>query len=421
MWWVIRLAILLLGCEFSSGKDNLNYSPFNCGSLTWEIDMTDSVQASKWFMDWLLLWQFDCDAHRPNFPKSAHNGGLGSSYMFASKYFMEGIEFKDVFRPLHGNDPWLWADPNPNNCSLHIRSYDCFTEPISDCGIPNAPPRDPSLVKELDRIRASMPENPLCDIVTKLMDVCTFAKILRKPVKWVHGHLLMYLTRPRPDAKAAIHHRKREIFSKLPRVVGNRTAVTVGMQVRAGPLNDDRSALNNLTEIVSLIDHAVRDIERRRPDHKVAMFFLCSDLPEMTYKSAEYMNKNYPRAFTFRTAHHVSLGSGDAEEFLRKNPATALPATKFDLFVDFMTDSEVLSNVDYVIGSKSNVYMVTAGYRMARFQPYYRDYPQNTCYVDKFHHMRELTLACEGTAEHKGTWAYYFAPAYTQFETIYPL
>lgn len=116
--------------------------------------------------------------------------------------------------------------------SLHIRSYDCFTEPISDCGLPNAPPRDPSLVKELDRIRASMPENPLRDILTKLMDVCTFAKVLRKPVKWVHGHLLMYLTRPRPDAKAAIHHRKREIFSKLPRVVGTRTAVTVGMQVR---------------------------------------------------------------------------------------------------------------------------------------------------------------------------------------------
>lgn len=397
-------------------RSSLKFSPFNCGPQTWEINYANHSQASQHMMDWLLHWQFSCDGQQ-TYREAAHVGGFGSSFMFASKYFMEGIEYRAVYRPDHGAVQWLWADPNPQNCTLHRQSYDCFSEPISDCQYNTDVPRSDRLVNNLARIESLMAENPLRDIKSAPnMDVCTFARILKKPVKWVHGHLMWYLMRPLPELQAIIEKRKKEVLYQLPR-----GTVSVAMQVRAGPINDGRHAISALDTLLKVIDEVVLEIETHRshlPNNKVGIFFLCSDLPENTYKSAEYMNAEHPRHFKWVTTHHVSLGqNSDAEQYIREHNGQ-LEVSRVDLFIDFLSDIEIMSSVDYVLGAKSNVYMLAAGLRMMRQQPHYRQ-PRNTCYIEYGGEGGGWKRVCEGDEMHKATWRYYFNPEYTHFES-YP-
>jgi hypothetical protein len=434
------IIFLLITTRRIDSRDNLNYSPFNCGTTSWKITFDDNELAAQNFQDWLLYWQFSCGSHSVNH-KNAHNGGLGSSFMFASKYFMEALELKQIYRPDHGNIPWLWSDPNPMNCTLHKQSYDCFCEPISDCDYnTNINERSCKLLHDLQHIHDRMDDNVLKAIDEGLMDVCTFGSILQKPVKWIHGQLMLYLTRPRDDVYLQILQRKEKIFANLPfNNQNNISTVTIGFQVRSGPLDDGREPITNLTEVLTVIDSTVHEIETKH-GQIVSMVFLCGDIPEMTYQSAEYMNTNHKRSFEFRTTHHLNLGQDDAEKTLRSsnnnnNNNNKLPS-RFDLFVDFMTDIEILANVDYLIGSKSNVYMVAALYRYARQLPNIQ-LPKNTCYVDKsllgkkggehqqkndpnVEEIKTIPLICEGSEEAIRTWYYYFNPYYTHFES-YPL
>lgn len=416
-WKEIALLVVVISAAFpgTRGRSSLRYSPFNCGGATWELNFTNSAVMSKHMMDWLLHWQFDCSG-KAVYREAAHVGGLGSSFMFASKYFMEGIEYRSIFRPDHGNVGWKWANPNAANCTLHKQSYDCFSEPISDCQY--APPdvtRPDSLSRELSRIASAMADNPLASMgAAPNMDVCTFARVAQKPVKWVHGHLMWYLLRPRAEFAAIIEQRTREVLRQAPR-----GTLSLAMQVRSGPLDDGRTPITNLTDVVRIIDAFVAEKEATHPHAahaKVGIVFLSSDLPEVTFRSADFMNAQHPRSFRWVTAHHVSIVDGanaDAEAYINAHHGQ-LDVTREDLFVDFMTDVEVLASADYVLGAKSNVYMVAAALRMMRQQPQYQ-FPRNTCYVD-YGGSERWQFVCEGDEAHRATWRYYFNPEYTQFE-----
>lgn len=398
-------------------RSSLKYSPFNCGAATWDITFANNSQASQYMMDWLLHWEFDCNG-KSVYREAAHNGGLGSSFMFASKYFMEGIEYRSVYRPDHGNVPWMWAAVDSENCTLHKQSYDCFSEPISDCAYaPSDWTRSPALLKELARVEREMPNNPLRDMKSaQNMDVCTFARVLKKPVKWVHGHLMWYMMRPSSDLRAIVEKRKKDILHQAPR-----GTVSMSMQVRSGPMVDERKPLKNLEDVIQIADTVVAEIEEHRShllNSKVGIVYLSSDLPEMTYRSAEFMNTNYPRSFKWVTSNHISLGQNVEAEIYILEHNGKLEVSQQDLFVDFLVDVEIMTGVDYLLGAKSNVYMLAAGLRMIRQQPHYHQ-PRNTCYIAYGGESGQWKRVCEGDEEHKATWRYYFNPEYTQFES-YP-
>lgn len=397
--------------DIIKGMDkSLLYSPFNCGNSEWELSYNNTEVAARYFYDWLLHWQFDCEKNHPVNGKFAAGGGLGSSFMFGSKYFMDAIEMRQVFRPVHWNTYWTFAAENAENCTLNIRSYDCFSEPLSDCGLTNK--RSEYLLQQLNASTERMVTNPLQQFGINpsiWMDICTFAKVLKKSVKWVHGHLMYYMIRPRQDVQVIINQRVQSIFANLPK-----HTVTLGM---SGTLDNNRKQLTNLTEILHIIDHKVFEIFSLY-NQTVSMVYLCGDIPEHTFKSGEYMNTHHARPYTFTTSHLVSFGKKDVEASLRSGD-NLNQASRFDLFTDFITDIEILSTVDYLIGSNSNVYMVAAAIQAARQQ---HSYPENTCYVDRNEGGSEgdLRSICEGTAIAHKLWSLYFHPHYTIFEP-YPM
>lgn len=405
---VFAVLLLLLLREVAS-KDNLNYSPFNCGSDAWELNYTDHHEMRRRFNEWIFAWQFACDWKRNGIShESAGNGGIGSAVMFESKYFMKTIELNAIYRPLHTNFPyWLWADRNASVCTLGIQSYDCYFEPTSDCGL-NVP-RTAQLEQQIKEV---IEEKHALDFMAENyakyrgnMDICGMAKKMRKSVKWVHAQLVMYLSRPRPDLKAEIQSKKHAVFHGIPK-----QGLTIGIQLRGGEPDNGRIALNNISSIMQTIDIFVARVEKER-NTPVAMVFFCSNLPEENYISAEYMTAAYPRHYVYRAFNHTELGKGEFELILQA-ASNSYADKRFSLMVDFYADVEIMAECDYIIGSNSNVYMVAALYRAGRRE--HAHWPQNTCYISPT--AGGNRIICEGSAEHKALYDFYFSPKYTHFE-----
>lgn len=398
----IILSLLLACLSFAQSRDkNLMNSPFNCGSnATWPVSTDDNVEMTEYFHDWLLVWQFSCEGNTKINHRVVSNGGLGSSFVFGSRWLTDAIKLKQIYRPYH-EQPWLWAAETAENCTLGQRSYDCFSEPLSDCEISSSK-RTPELEKQINDALGRMVDNPLRFVMQQETDICTFAKILRKPIKWVHGHIIQYMIRPRMDVLKVVEKRSKEVFADLPE-----KTVSMGIQIRSGPKMDNgRIPFNSTDDILSIIDSQVKEIKLKY-DQNVGMVFLCGDVPELTYQSAEYMNTHYKRPFTFRTTPRISFGIEEVELSLRagQNPNHA---SRLDMFTDFVTDIEILSSVDYLYGSHSNVYMIALALRWAKDKG-----PNKSCLVD--HRERELFI-CEGTGQKADQlWTFYYPEHYTIF------
>lgn len=409
---VVLGAVFCLSLFSLPEADNLHYSPFNCGNGPWPLDFNNSAVLSEAFSKWIFAWEFNCDKNKAKNGisfESAGNGGIGSSFMFASKYFMKAIELRQIYRPMHGKTtPWVWADPTGTNCTSHIQSYDCWGELISDCGVSSLFPRNDTFQQHVNTTRTTALQL-LKPLDKKLYDICSIAKLLKKTVKWVHGHLMMYLARLRPDMQATVNQRVKNVFANLPS-----DQVTIAVQLRTGSLDTGRTAIRNMTYVMTRVDEVVTRVQQMH-NKTVAMVYLCSNDPQDTFISPTYMSKHYPRPFQYRTSPVTQVTSQDFEYVLKYNKSSILQQLRPDLMVDFFTDVEVLAKADFVLGSTSNVYMVSAAFRAARRQ--HSTFPNNTCYFESRQQVvKDFPVFCEGSPQHKKLWSFYFAPAYTHFE-----
>jgi hypothetical protein len=143
----------------------------------------------------------------------------------------------------------------------------------------------------------------------------------------------------------------------------------------------------------------------------VGVVYLCSDLPEDNIRSSEYMAQQFPRNWTYVVLPHISLGSGEAE-LKMKNKDLPKPPKK-DLYIEYLTDIEILASSTVLIGTLSNVYLLAASLRVARNI----GTKNESCFVDSRHYYKDNPpLFCEGAPENKKLWAELNMGGFSPFE-----
>jgi hypothetical protein len=337
------------------------------------MDFTSEVQSL------INLRQHACE--RP--VDTIHPGecGLGCNINWGVAFLAEAFFGNKVYRPkAFGN--WAWAHENATKCSAELSAIDCFTKPLSYCGLRHRnESNNPSSHKKMLVLERESFNN-----------VCDFASHLNKSVQWVHGQFVQYFLRPRRDVE--------EYITLLHSKIGkNIKGSTIGCHVRSGALDDGRKP-SNVTIYIAAIDAMAKNLsEQGKP---VGAVFFCSDLPEEALISSEYLQQTFPRPWKYVILPHTSLGKGDAEIHMR-NKSNPVAHEKFRLVSEYYSDINVLANTDAFVGSESNFYPIVAALRVIR-QPFYHN---RTCFLDIRVHDTP-PLFCEGSQEAKQLWQRYF-------------
>jgi hypothetical protein len=149
---------------------------------------------------------------------------------------------------------------------------------------------------------------------SRAMSFCELCGRLKKPMQWVHGQLLVYLTRLRGDVRAEVDRRAASVFT-----YNSGFLCSVGVQIRGGKPDGGRKPLDTAAYMAE-VDRLAEDL--RLSLRPLRIVYLCSDLPEQNFISAESMTERFPnRTFSFVALPHTSLGDGEAEINLRTSTA----------------------------------------------------------------------------------------------------
>ena len=263
---------------------------FDCrGHAAWA---TDEVDLSREMQQFIFDHQSSCEKRI----ESVHPGecGIGCNITWGVAYMVRAFFNNEVYRP---RGAWTWAHPNSSHCTAELTAIDCFSRPLSLCGVaasthergPHSATLSLSLILRQGRFFASP---------------CELAKHVNKTVQWVHGQFIHYFLRPRLDVAEYIQ----SIETKMQRILhvtGNEMAGTgtIGCHVRGGVLDDGRSPANISFYIANIDKMAAKLAMEGRP---VGLVFFCSDLPEETLVSSEHLHAAFPRGNTCCSrTHHL--------------------------------------------------------------------------------------------------------------------
>jgi hypothetical protein len=185
------------------------------------------------------------------------------------------------------------------------------------------------------------------------------------------------------------HHTK-------PHSTSNMTSI--GVHLRAGDIAIDGRRVLSVDDYMLHVDRIAETLQHTsRP---VGLVFFCSHIQEENVISSEHMQATYNRSFKFAVLPHSDFGHIEFNVLMESKNASQYQ--KHDMAVQFYTDLEVLSRVDYFIGSMSNMYTLIAGMRIAR-GPHTRN--NQSCLLD-FHPNANgsFDLHCEGSVLAKNQW-----------------
>eukprot|EP00667_Euglena_gracilis_P010337 EG_transcript_10520 len=412
------LCLLLWGALPLRGKYWCRHEP------PWPVNLSTSAEAATVFHRWLYARQFDqrhCPtAFRPNL---GFTHGLGSSVLESVRLMMKSLDEGVIYRP---KGDWPWAARDATKCHLRIMSIDCFSLPLSVCHAPRADVA--AFTAPGFNFSRALAEFPLRGST----HACKIAKALQKPTLWVLASLIRYHWRFPPALQQQIDEKVRHALGGRPEALvdlqahtvrhpggpapnaaradptaaaweGNasqwdvsKRTLSVALHVRSGQPDGGRKPLD-VGQYIRAVD---RMGELLAPaGYNITHVYLCSNVPELALVSVDHVRAKHPRNYTYTMLPHVSFGNKEAELVLKaKKHKQKVPPARA-VFVEYVTDIEVMVKADIFIGTYSNLYTLTASLRGLHFP--HRP-PNHTCYLDS----REdpPPMVCEGTPEGRKYW-----------------
>ena len=375
IWWMSALTLLLVSDAKYSCCQCGHYPVWNVTGLT---NATTNIEATNVFQQWLNWWQFDpgrCANPGPHIVRiKTGGGGLGHSFSisFASTFILS-LEKGQIFRP-SPSDHWTWADPTGANCTLHIKSLDCWSLPLSTCGVPTA-----SHTNAIASIAAANHSSHLADkLKGKYIDICTLATEMSKPTIWIYGQLVYFISaRHSPETGAVVMNRVRQVFGSDAgdMKAGNSGSAVIGVQIRAGKPDNNR-LVAPFAPYIQLVDEKAAHLASVQGGSRaVAVVYLASQDPESSFNNGSYMNARFPRPWKW-----VSLpatpqnGKEEIEILVHRGELRDVGS----LAKEYLADVEIMVKADVFIGSVSAMYLHVSSLRYALHS--HRS-PNNTCYV----------------------------------------
>lgn len=384
---IVLLALLLCAWSPTQSPSVEAYSVWTCkGYEPWPT-VSENINSTITFQNWLYAWHHSCEGTGRSIISSNvlnHNGGYGHSFQQIAQKMVGSIESNQIFV---SREDFLWADDDANNCTLQVKTVDCYFEPTSTCGYGDRSKTDPYIRTDIN-LNAS-----LHAFINAPIDSCTMAKKAKKSLIWVYGQFLKYLIRPRRDVLEEVRTVTDPILSLRGK---HENSSILAVHIRGGLPDGGRVPLNISDYIPHIDDMAAFFARQGKP---VAAVYFCSDIIEDNARSSQYMSTMFPRAWKPVVIPRIGLGSGEAELNL-KNPNIANKPSKRRLMVDFLIDLEILTNADGFIGSGSNIYFMASAMRAAN-----QAGPRNaTCLLSKMKHDGELSYRCENSEHMKSLW-----------------
>lgn len=403
------MACLLLTIIVSKVADiDANWSAWSCLDVSWPVDVSDSVAnkaLAQSFRNWLSAWQDDCGRKSLHGPAPRVIGGVSDNFNWIMRDFMTAIEIGKIYRPM---GEWHWAhtsNENKQNCTLGLTSVDCFFEPISVCQLGSP------------RLNVSAIDQIYKELAFPARDSCTIASTLRKPIQWVHNHMVNYVFRP----NARLQQRIDGIRSQLTAAMSNTSCgynasdgqqelgESICVHVRAGKPDNGRH-VSNLDKIMEYVDSIVASTQGR-----VRVVYLSSNLIHEIIVSKQHMENRYPPSqrhhnysYSYVVPTHMAYGEDvhmETEHLLRGGQYD-----RHELVLEFLADVEIFASCDYFIGSVSNVYQLVTALRTARRS---LNGPRHSAaagigwgyeYNSSCHVSKEERLICEGSEDAKSFW-----------------
>lgn len=242
------------------------FSAYTCkGHDRWLVHYNDTEKSEQIFQDWLYYRQNDC-LNKTLEHSPAPVNGIGSSIQWSMRSLVLAIELGMIYRP-NGKQvkprvpgPWIWADENAQNCTLGIRTVDCYFKPLSICSFENHTDSLSSI--DIQKIQRGQ----LNGLQPKLSDTCTIAKDLRKPIQWVHAQYTNYFLRYSEHMAASIDNRILQVFGRIRRNKNRHSDYnrsTIAVHVRGGdPYKYDRRQIANISFYMEAVDYFVKKLQR---------------------------------------------------------------------------------------------------------------------------------------------------------------
>jgi hypothetical protein len=384
-------------------------SGYSCPGEPWIIDNNDKDFIFNYFQQWLYKWQYDCN-EKSNYEGLSVGMGIGSSILGSSNWFEFALEQGKFYRP---NYEWEWADKNSSTCTFSgIPSLDCYFKPLTQCGINNSyidkeslnsNSIDLSLIPEMQNIKS--------------IDSCIIAKNLKKSLQFIHGNIIHYIIRQNKDLEELINIKRNEIFKIKSNISSN---IIVGVHIRGGNPDSGRIVLH-ISHYIRVIDDL--NFALKLENKSIVAVYMCSDLPEYTFISVEYLTKTYPRSYKYLTipperGSITRLKEQESEHFANNNPHE-----KRKLATEFFMDIDILSNTDIFIGSQSNIYVLVSALRIARNINKINNFYNHSCFLRSEHASKPPDLNCERSYQVTELWKHLSRGGYSgsnlaQFESI---
>jgi len=380
IWWIsaaLTLLLRLVDAKYLCCQCQ-HYPMWNVTGLT---NATTNIEATNTFQQWLSWWQFDperCANQGPHIVRvKTGGGGLGHSFSvsFASTFFLS-LEKGQIFRP-SPSDIWTWADSTGTNCTLHIPSIDCWSLPLSTCGVPTA-----SHTKANASIAAANQSSSALALANKLkgkyIDICTLATEMSKPTIWIYGQVVYFMSaRHSPETGAAVMDRVRQVFGSDAgdMKAGNSGSAVIAVQIRAGKPDNNRQVAP-FAPYIELVDEKASHLASVQGGSRaVAVVYLASQDPASSFNNGSDMNARFPRPWKW-----VSLpatpqnGKEEIEHLVHRGELRDVGS----LAKEYLADVEIMVKADVFIGSFSAMYLHVSSLRYALHS--HRS-PNNTCYV----------------------------------------
>jgi len=378
-----RILISILFVVGLSLLNNSNSSSgFDCGHYGhWDLVRNETM--FYLFQEWLHNWQQQCD--KGFFEGMSLGQGMGSDIIGASNWFEFAIERNNVYRPYHY---WQWSNLDVSNCSIPNSkgTIDCYFEPLSTCGLDS---NQINLVSNNDRDRLNY-LNEAYELFNYLnaTDACYLAFKAKRSIQWIHGSFLHYITRPRKDLIP--YYQSRVNILNASNDKGGRI---IGVHIRGGS-PDNRRTIANVSYYIEAIDIIAKELDQ------VTAVFFCSDQPEKTVVSVEYLTSTFPRPWKYILLEHLTLPSNHHNEaaFALKDDVQHKYSRK-QLATEFLSDVDILTKTDAFIGTWSNMYTLVTALRIARGNTRFK---KHSCFL----HIGVVPpkFLCEGDEEAKMIW-----------------
>mmetsp|Transcript_6562 Transcript_6562/g.9821 ORF Transcript_6562/g.9821 Transcript_6562/m.9821 type:complete len:423 (-) Transcript_6562:85-1353(-) len=377
-------------------------SPFTCKGKNYNITKHDNDEMSKNFQRW-LYWRQNNPA-RCNIGKiessTQYGFGLGASITESVRKMILSIEIGSIYRP---TSSWLWSeDQYPENCTLGIKSIDCFALPLSECRVYR------NGTKQMAPFDYQQPYATLYNLtggvfIAEDRDICDMGAMVFKPTIWVLGQLFLYHIRPIPSIQSEIDRRVTAALY-LDTKNNNDSILSLAIHIRVGmdSLEHPKHGRKTLpmSRYVAVMDRVQEELQAQ--GKSLGVVYMCSHIPSMSYVSIEHMMATYPRPFRYSILPRIDAGKMDPELMVFKavtsGNLSAIPPLR-SMYIEYLTDLYVTMEADIYIGAYSNVYAMAGSMRMAK----YPMRPLNhTCYLD----IRQdpPPLVCEGTDGTTGFW-----------------